>query len=323
MKAGLRDRYGLSDVIEIRETEKPVPADDEVLVRVRASSVNPLDWHTLTGVPYMVHLVAGLRKPKQRALGVDFAGTVEAVGRDVTQFRPGDEVFGARDGSFAEYVCIRQERAIVPKPRNLTFEEAAAVPVAGVTALQGLRDKAHLQAGQKVLVNGGSGGVGTFTVQIAKAFGAEVNAVCSTHNVETARSIGADRVIDYTKEDFTRTNDRYDVMADIAGNRSWSERKRVLADKAVVVGVGGPKTNRWIGPLGHDAAMALATRRSDRRFVFFLAKIDKASLKTLSELLETGKVSPVIDRRYAFGELAQALSYLGEGHARGKVVITM
>ena len=323
MKAMVYERYGTPDVLELREIERPAVSDDGVLVRVHAASVNPYDWHMLTGLPYMARLSAGLRKPKQPVPGVDFAGTVEAVGKDVTKFRPGDEVFGCRNGAFAEYVSTGEERAIVPKPANVSFEEASSVPIAAVTALQGLRDKGELQAGQKVLINGASGGVGTFGVQIAKAFGAEVTAVCSTRNLETARLLGADRVIDYTKEDFTKSGERYDVMLDNAGNRTWSECKRVLAERSFCVGVGGAKTNRWIGPLGSRVRLSLATRRADRKFVFFLAKITKAELAALNELLDSGKVKPVVERRYELSDLPEALAYVGQGHAQGKIVITV
>ena len=251
MKAAVRDTYGSPDVVELREIDKPVPTDDEVLVRVRAASLNLADWYEVTGRPYVGRTQMGLRKPKSNRLGVDYAGTVEAVGGNVTEFRPGDEVFGGRNGAYAEYVCARADRAIVPKPANVTFEEAAAVPVAAITALQGLRDKGQLRPGQKVLINGASGGVGTFAVQIAKALGAEVTAVCSTANVDIARSLGADHVVDYTQEDFTRSDRRYDLLLDVAGSRSWSEYKRVLEPQATLVIVGGPKTNRLLGPLGH------------------------------------------------------------------------
>jgi NADPH:quinone reductase-like Zn-dependent oxidoreductase len=256
-------------------------------------------------------------------LGVDYAGTVEAVGKDVTQFRSGDEVFGGRDGAFAEYVCARADRAIVPKPANVTFEQAAAVPIAAITALQGLREKGQLQPRQKVLINGASGGVGTFAIQIAKALGAEVTAVCSTGNVDTARSLGADHVVDYTREDFTRSDRRYDLMLDVAGSRSWSACRRVLAPKATFVIVGGPKTNRLLGPLGHVMKKFLAGLVSSRKVVFFIAKFNKADMEALRELLEAGKVTPVIDRSYELGEIADALRYLGEGHCRAKVVLTV
>jgi NADPH:quinone reductase-like Zn-dependent oxidoreductase len=265
----------------------------------------------------------GLVKPKEARVGVDFAGTVEAVGRDVTQFRPGDEVFGGRTGAFAEYVVVREERAVVLKPAGVTFEEAAAMPVAAITALQGLRDKGGLQPGQRVLVNGASGGVGTFAVQIAKALGAEVTGVCSTRNVDLVRSLGADHVVDYTRDDFTRSDRRYDLLLDVAGGRSWSECRRVLEPKATLVIVGAPKGNRLLGPLSHVVRLRLAAVRSSRKVVFFIAQFNKADMETLRELLETGQVKPVVDRRYELSEIADALRYLGEGHARGKVVVTV
>ncbi len=322
MKAAVRDRYCSPDVVELREIDRPVAVDGEVLVRVRAASLNLADWYAVTGRPYVGRTAMGLLKPKSNRLGVDFAGQVEAVGKDVTQFRPGDEVFGGRDGAFAEYVCVREERAVVPKPANVTFEQAAAVPIAAITALQGLRDKGQIQPGQKVLINGASGGVGTFGVQIAKALGAEVTAVCSTGNVGAARSLGADHVVDYTQEDFTLSDERYDLMLDVAGSRSWSECRRVLTPHATLVMVGGPKTNRLLGPLGHLVKVRLAAVRSSRKVVFFIAKLNKPDLVVLQELLETGTVTPVIDRRYELSEAADALRYLGEGHAKGKIVLT-
>jgi NADPH:quinone reductase-like Zn-dependent oxidoreductase len=321
MKAIVRTTYGPPEVLEVGEIDKPVPAEDEVLVRVRATSVNPVDWHTLTGTPYLLRLQEGLRGPKSEQLGVDFAGTVEAVGANVTGVQPGDDVFGGRSGAFAEYVSVRD--AVVRKPPNLSFEQAAAVPIAGLTALQGLRDKGGLQSGQKVLINGASGGVGTFAVQIAKALGAAVTGVCSTRNVGQARSLGADRVIDYTQEDFTRSGERYDVLLDIAGNRTWKELTRVLADGATLVLVGGPKTNRWIGPMGHLANLKLHSLGRSRRVAPFLAKLNKDDLESLGKLLEDGSVTPVVERRYELGETADALSYLGEGHAQGKIVLTV
>ncbi len=322
MKAAVRDRYG-SPEVELREVDKPVPTEDEVLVRVRAASLNMADWYGVMGRPYVGRTQMGLRKPKTNRLGVDYAGVVEAVGENVTEFRPGDEVFGGKDGAYAEYVCAREDRAIVPKPANVTFEEAAAVPVAALTALQGLRDKGQLQPGQKVLVNGASGGVGTFAIQIAKALGAEVTAVCSTPNVDIARSLGADHVIDYIQEDFTRGDQRYDLLLDVAGSRSWSECKRVLTPQATLVIVGGPKSNRLLGPLGHLVKVRLAAVWSSRKVVFFIAKFNKADMVVLRELLESGKMTSVIDRRYELSEIADAFRYLGEGHARGKVVITV
>ena len=323
MRAIVRNTYGSPDVLELQEIDKPDVTDDEVLVRVRAASVNRADWYTLTGTPYVGRTQLGLLKPKSNRMGVDFAGTVEAVGRDVTQFRPGDEVFGGRSGAFAEYVCVREDRAVVPKPANVTFDEAAAVPVAAITALQGLRDKGQIQPGQKVLINGASGGVGTFAVQIAKAFGAEVTGVCSTRNVDLVRSIGADHVIDYTQEDFTRSDRRYDLMLDVAGSRSWSACRRVLNPQATLVIVGAPKGNRLLGPLSHIVKVRLAAFRSSRKVVFFIAKFNKADMAVLRELLEAGKVTPVMDGRYELSEIADALRYMGEGHCRGKVVITV
>jgi len=323
MKAAVRDRFGSPDVVELREIDRPMPEDQEVLVRVRAASLNMADWYDVMGRPYVGRTQMGLRKPKSDRLGVDYAGTVEAVGRDVTEFRPGDEVFGGRNGAYAEYVCARADRAIVLKPGSVTFEQAAAVPIAAITALQGLRDKGQLQPGQKVLINGASGGVGTFAVQIAKALGAEVTAVCSTRNVDIARSIGADHVVDYTREDFTRSDERYDLMLDVAGSRSWSECKRVLTPQATLVIVGGPKTNRLLGPLGHLVKVRLAAVGSSQKVVFFIARFNKPDMAVLRELLESGKVTSVIDRRYELSEIADALRYIGEGHAQGKIVLSV
>jgi NADPH:quinone reductase-like Zn-dependent oxidoreductase len=323
MKAAVRDRYGSPDVVEIREIDKPAPTDDEVPVRVHAASLNLADWYEVSGRPYVGRAQMGLRKPKSNRLGVDYAGTVEAVGKNVTEFRPGDEVFGGRNGAYAEYVSARADRGIAPKPANLTFEEAAAVPVAAITALQGLRDKGGLQPGQKVLINGASGGVGTFAVQIAKALGAEVTGACSTRNVELVRSLGADHVVDYTREDFTRSDQRHDLMLDVAGSRSWSECKRVLHPQATVVLVGGPKANRLLGPIGHLVKVRLAALRSSQKIVFFIAKFNKPDMEVLRQLLEAGKVTPVIDRRYELAEISDAFRYMGEGHCRAKVVITV
>ena len=320
MKAVVHNVYGSPDVLEIQEIDKPNVTDDGVLVRVRAASINPVDWYGVTGKPYVARIQGGLRKPKSNRLGVDFAGTVEAVGKDITQFRAGDEVFGARSGALAEYVCVRD--AVVLKPANLTFEQAASVAVAALTALQGLRDKGQIQPGQKVLINGASGGVGTFAVQIAKALGAEVTGVCSTRNVDLVRSLGADHVIDYTKEDFTLGDRRYDLMLDNAGSRSWSETKRVLNPKATLVIVGAPKGSGFIGPLSHIVKVRLAAIRSSRNVMFFIAKLNRADMMVMREFLESGKVVPVVDKRYEMSEIAAAFRYLGEGHAQGKVVLT-
>ncbi len=323
MRAAVRDRYGPPDVVEIRELDKPAPADDELLVRVQATSVNPAEWYSVAGRPTLFRAQLGFRKPKSNRLGVDFAGTVEAVGKDVTRFRAGDEVFGGKSGAFAEYVCVREAGAVAPKPANVTFEQAGAVGVAGLTALQGLRDKGQLQSGQRVLINGASGGVGTFAVQIAKALGAEVTGVCSTRNVELARSLGADHVVDYTREDFTRSDRRYDLLFDIAGSRSWSDCKRVLNPKAILVMVGAPKGNPLIGPLSHIVATRLAAVGGGRKVVFFVAKFNQADMEVLRDLLESGKVTPAVDRRYELSQTADALRYLGEGHAQGKIVVTV
>jgi NADPH:quinone reductase-like Zn-dependent oxidoreductase len=327
MKAIRFDRYGPPDVLELRDVDMPAVGDDEVLVRVRAASVNPLDWHFMRGLPYMVRMLAGLPRPRPSAgrLGADMAGSVEAVGKNAAGFQPGDEVFGGLEdrGTLAEYISVRHDGVILPKPAGLTFEQAASVPVAAVTALQALRDKGHVQPGQKVLVNGASGGVGTFTVQIAKAFGAEVTGVCSTHNVEMVASIGADRVIDYTREDFTQARRQYDLVVDIAGNRRLAETRRVLVPKGVLVAVGGPNKGRWIGPLGRSVKIALLSPAVSQRLTFFLAHQNKTDLAVLRELLETGKVTPVVDRTYPLSEVAEAIGYLEAGHATGKVAVTV
>jgi NADPH:quinone reductase-like Zn-dependent oxidoreductase len=323
MKAVVYHEYGSPDVLTIGEVDKPALTEDGVLVRVRATSVNPAEWYAVAGRPYVARPVMGLRRPKPGVLGADFAGTVEAVGGGVTRFRPGDEVFGGRDGAFAEYMCVPADRGIVPKPANLTFEQAGAVGTAAITALQGLRDKGQLRAGQAVLINGASGGVGTFAVQIAKALGAEVTGVCSTGNVELVRSLGADHVVDYTREDFTRGGRRYDLLLDVAGSRSWWACRRVLAERATLVLVGGPKANRWLGPLGHIASVHLASLGARQQVRFFVARFNREDFVTLGELFEAGKVTPVVDRTYPLSQVAEAFRYLGEGHARGKVVITM
>jgi NADPH:quinone reductase-like Zn-dependent oxidoreductase len=321
MRAILGERYGRPDVLELHEVDKPAIADDQVLVRVYASSVNPVEWYRVTG-PYFFRVAGGLRKPKDASVGGDVAGRVEAVGSDVKELRPGDEVFGTADGTWAEYARGGEEH-LAAKPANLSFEEAAAVPVAAITALQALRDKGRVEPGQKVLINGASGGVGTFAVQIAKAFGAEVTAVCSTGKVDLVRSLGADRVVDYTQEDFTRRGERHDLMLDIAGSRPFSQFRRALTPKATVVVIGGPMTYRGHGPLPHLAGTLLASRGRSQTVTFLVAKITTEDLGFLRELLEAGKVTPVIDRRYELSAVPDALRYFGEGHARGKVVITV
>ncbi len=322
MKAIVYCDYGSPDVLKLEDVEKPVPADDQLLIRVRAASVNPLDWHFVRGTPYVARMEMGLRKPKVTQLGVDYAGTVESVGKNVTQFKPGDAVFGGRTGAFAEYVRVRADRAVALKPANLTFEQAAAVPVAAITALQGLRDKGKVQPGQKVLINGASGGVGTFAVQIAKSFGAEVTGVCSTRNVDMVRSIGADRVIDYTREDFTKNGQRYDVILDNVGNHSLSECRRALNPKGKYVIVGGP-AGRWVDPLPRAFSAVVLSWFVSQDMSMFLAELNQKDLTILRDLMQAGKVTPVVDRRYRLSEVPAAIRYLEEGHARGKVVITV
>jgi NADPH:quinone reductase-like Zn-dependent oxidoreductase len=324
MRAAVRDRYGPPEqVVEVRDVEQPVPNDDEVLVRVGASSVNPADWYSVVGTPFIARLGSGLRKPKDIRLGVDFAGQVEAVGSAVTRFRPGDEVFGGRSGALAEYVCVPEGRGIVPKPANLTFEQAAAVPVAALTALQGLRDKGHLKSGQRVLVNGASGGVGTCSVQMATALGAEVTGVCNTDKVDLVRSIGADHVIDYTRQDFTVGEQRYDLLFDVAGSRRWRELRKVLTSDGTLVIVGAPKGGRILGPLAHALQLRVAAALGRRRATFFIAKFNKPDMETIQGLLEAGSITPVVDRQYELSRVADAFRYLEEGHARGKIVVTM
>lgn len=321
MKAIVHERYGRPGVLELREVDKPVIEDDQVLVRVHASSVNPVEWYGVTG-PYFARIGSGFRRPKDESVGADLAGRVEAVGKDVTHLQPGDEVFGASGGSWAEYAAARGNR-LAPKPANVSFEEAAAVPVAGLTALQALRDHGNVQSGQKVLINGASGGVGTYAVQLAKTFGADVTAVCSTRNVEQARSLGADRVVDYTKEDFTKIGVRHDLMLDISGRRSFLACRRVLTPEARFVLIGGKMTYRGLGPLPHLAGTILKSRFRSQKVKFFVAKITTEDLSFVGELLESAKVKSVIDRTYPLSEAADALAYLGERHARGKVVLTV
>src|SRR3989442_8564747 len=314
--------YGSPDVLKVEDIEKPTPGDDQVLVRVRAASVNPLDWHYVRGTPYFMRMGAGLRRPKVTRLGVDFAGTVEAVGKNVKRFKPGDDVFGGRTGAFAEYVTVREERAVALKPANVTFEQAASVSVAALTALQGLRDKGQIRPGQKVLINGASGGVGTFAVQIAKSFGAEVTGVCSTRNVDMVRSIGADHVIDYTKEDFTKSEQRYDLIIDNVGNRSLSECRGILTPKGRYVMVGGPSSG-WIDPLPRALGALVMSRFVSQDMVMFIAQLNQRDLTILGDLMQAGKVKPVIDRQYKLSEVPKAIGYLEEGHARGKVIVTV
>ena len=323
MKAIVNCEYGVEN-LQLRELEKPTPNDNEVLVRVRAASVNPVDGHLIRG-GWPMRPMTGLRKPKNTRFGTDFSGVVEAVGKNVTNFKPGDEVFGAKNGAVADYICVKADRAVVMKPANITFEQAGSVAVAGLTALQGLRDKGHIQAGQKVLVNGASGGVGTFAVQIAKAVGAEVTGVCSTHNVDLVKSIGADHVIDYTKEDFTKTDQHYDMIYDLVGNHSFSERRQILTPNGICVlaGIGGAgfHPESWGRILGNFKT-AFQSKFTSQKFVFYIAKLTKDDLNVLRDLMQSGKVAPVTDRTYKISETQDAVRYLEEGHAHGKVVIT-
>jgi len=322
MKAIVIEKYGSPDVLQFKEVERPTPKDNQVLVRVQAASANPLDWHLMRGEPFIARLMGtGLLKPKSSKVGADVAGRVEAVGKDVTQFKPGDEVFGTCNGSFAEYACAREDRLAL-KPANVSFEEAAAIPVAAITALQGLRDKGQIQPGQKVLVNGASGGVGTFAVQIAKSYGTEVTGVCSTRNLDLVRKIGADHVVDYTREDFTRNEQqRYDLIFDAVGNRSVSDYKRALKPGGTCAVAGFSSMPRM---LEHTALGPLRSKTGNKKVGGMgMAKINQNDLVFLKQLVETQKVRPVIDRHYPLSETADAIRYLEAGHAQGKVVITV
>src|SRR2546429_2623058 len=328
IKAILKCDYGTPDVLQVKDIEKPKPDDTQVLVRVRAASLNPLDGHFVRGMLLARVMGGGLRKPKDTRVGVDYAGVVEAVGKNVIQYKVGDEVFGGRTGALAQYVCAKADRAVALKPATVTFEEAGSIAVAGITALQGLRDVGHVQPGQKVLINGASGGVGTFAVQIAKAMGAEVTGVCSTRNLDLVRSIGADHVIDYTKEDFTKGDQRYDVIFDNVCNHSFAERSRVLTPKGicVLVGIGGAgvQEGQAIGRIVSNLLIARARSSfTDQKFPQYGIKTDKQDLITLGGLVETGTLKPVIERTYKLSEAAEAMRYLSEGHARGKIVITV
>jgi NADPH:quinone reductase-like Zn-dependent oxidoreductase len=328
MKAITYDGYGPPEHLELREIDKPRVDDDGVLVRVRTASVNPVDWHVMRGEPSLVKVVSGFRSPKGQVPGVDVAGEVEEVGANVTLLRPGDEVFGRhRDGTFAEYVCAT-ETNLVPKPARLTWEQAAAIPVAGSTALQAVRDHGEVQPGQRVLVNGAAGGVGTFAVQIAKALGAEVTGVCSTRNLELVRAIGADHVVDYTAEDFTRNGRRYDLVLQICGDRSLRDLRRALTPRGTLVLVGGgtgrhEKGDGMLGPLAAMIKGRFLSRFTHQRIRMFITKGRHDDLVYLSEQVEAGSLTPVIDRSYPLADAAEAIRYLEAGHARGKVVVTM
>jgi NADPH:quinone reductase-like Zn-dependent oxidoreductase len=326
MKAIVYCDYGLAN-LKVEDVEKPTPTDDQILVRVRAVSVNPYDWHFVEGTPKVMRMMGvGLRKPKETRLGVDFAGTVEAVGKNVTQFKPGDEVFGGRGGAFAQYLCRRAVGAVTLKPASMTFEQAASLNIAGITALQGVRDKGKVQPGQKVLINGASGGVGTFAVQIAKSLGADVTGVCSTRNVDLVKSLGADRVIDYTKEDFTKADQKYDVILDNVANHSLSEFRRVLNPKGnyVLIGGGGANEQGIFGVLLRPLKAMVLSKFVDQQLGMMMADSNQKDLGLLAEMVESEKMKPVIDRTYkSLSDVPDALRYLEEGHARGKVVITV
>lgn len=318
MKAVVYYTYGSPDVLKIEEIEKPSVTDDGVLVRIHASSVNPAEWYGMTGL-FVARLMGGLFKPKDPRIGGDFSGVVEAIGSKVTHLSVGDEVYGGRTGAFAEFVNVKN--AVVRKPANVSFEEAAAIPTAAITALQGLRDYGNIQAGQKVLINGAAGGVGTFAVQIAKALGAEVTGVTSTKNIEMVRSLGADFVIDYTKEDFTQCGKRFDLLLDVSGTRSWSEYKRVLTPQAQFVIVGAPKGNPVIGPLAHVIKLRLGALGASQKISFFVAQFKREDLDLLRDFAEAGKIKPVVEKVYPLAQVVDAMKHLGTGHARGKIVL--
>jgi 2-desacetyl-2-hydroxyethyl bacteriochlorophyllide A dehydrogenase len=322
MKAIICTKYGPPEVLQLKEVEKPTPGDNEILVKVHASSANPLDWHRMRGSPFLVRLTDGFRKPKNPMLGADIAGQVEAVGKNVTQYQPGDEVFGdcGWAGGFAEYVCVTVKN-IVPKPSNITFEEAAAVPTVAFTALQGLRDNGQIQSGQKVLINGASGGVGTFAVQIAKSFGAEVTGVCSTGNLEMVHSIGADKTIDYTRDDFIKIGQQYDLIYDAVGNRSVFDFKRALRPRGTCVITGFTTLPRLFQHMIMGPLVSMAGNK--KICMQGVAKPNRKDLIFIKEFIEAGKVKSVIDRRYPLSEAAEAIRYLEKGHARGKVIITV
>jgi NADPH:quinone reductase-like Zn-dependent oxidoreductase len=321
MKAVMQRCYGSGAVLRLEDVARPVPATDEVLIRVRAAAVNPLDWHGTAGKPYFMRLSIGIGAPTDARMGVDFSGVVEAVGQHVTHFKPGDAVFGASGGSFAQYVKAREGASIVRVPENMNFEQAAAIPIAAITALQGLRDHGHVQAGQKVLINGASGGVGTFAIQIAKFLGAEVTGVCSTRNVDLVRSLGADHVIDYTQRNFTQGTDRYDVVLDNVGNHSLLDVRRVVNPKGTLVIVSGPKREPFLGPLWRMLGALVIDPFVDQNLVTFIADMNQPDLEFLASLARAGKLKPVIDKRYSLSEVPQAIDYQGTGHARGKIIV--
>jgi NADPH:quinone reductase-like Zn-dependent oxidoreductase len=322
MKAIVQDTYGSPDVLKLREIDKPKVGDDEALVRVHAAGVDRGVWHLMTGLPYLTRLAFGLRVPKTPVPGMDLAGVVEAVGKSVSRVEPGDEVFGVGKGTFAEYALAREEK-LAPKPANLTFEQAAAVAISGLTALQGLRDHGQVEPGQRVLIIGASGGVGTFAVQIAKAFGAEVTGVCSTTKVDMVRSIGADHVIDYTREDFAKGEHRYDVILDVGGSSSLARLRHALTPEGTLVLVGGEEGGRWLGVVARLLRAHLLSPFVGQKLRTYVSSENHEDMIVLKELIEAGKVTPVIDRTYPLAEVPEAIRYLQEGHAQGKLVITV
>ena len=325
MKAIVYCDYGVKN-LKLADIEKPVPNDDQILVKVRAVSVNPYDWHFIEGTPKLIRaMIGGLRRPKDIRLGVDFAGTVETVGKNVTQYKPGDEVFGGSTGAFAQYLCRRATGSVALKPAGLTVEQAAAINIAGITALQAVRDQGKVQSGQKVLINGASGGVGTFAVQIAKSYGADVTGVCSTRNIELVQSLGADHVIDYTKEDFTKGDQKYDVILDNVANHSLTECRRVLTPNGIYVMIGGGGANEqgFLGGLGKMLNAAVYSRFVKQKMGMMMADSNNKDLTVLADMMQSGKLKPVIDRTYKLEQVPDAIRYLEEGHARGKVVITV
>jgi len=322
VKAIVYREYGPPDVLRCEEIDKPTPGDSEVLLQIRAAALNPYDWHFMRGEPYAVRLMAGIGKPKNTRIGADVAGIVESVGRNATQFKAGDAVYGVCQGAFAEYVCVAETK-LVNKPDAVSFEQAAAIPIAGLTALQALRDKGKIQPGHAVLVNGASGGVGTFGVQVAKALGAKVTGVTSTRNIELVRSIGADDIIDYTKQDFTKSDKRFELILDCVGNHTFAECLRVLQPKGILVPAGGKTDNWMLEPIGRMIAAAAQSLFVSQKQVSIFAKMNQSDLLAMNELLLSGKVKPIIDRTCTLAEVPEAMRYLEEGHARGKVVVVI
>jgi NADPH:quinone reductase-like Zn-dependent oxidoreductase len=320
MKAFIVEKYGQPEVLQLREIEKPVPADDEVLVKVRATTVNPAEWYAMVGI-IVARAGSGWLRPKDTRIGVDFAGVVETVGPNISDFKPGDEVYGGRNGAYAEYICVK--KYIAAKPRKLSFEQVASVPTAGITALQGLRDYAKLQAEQSILITGAAGGVGHFAVQMAKAIGAEVTGVCRTQNVEFVRSLGADHVIDYTKEDYTKSGRQYDVIFDLASTKSWASLRRMLKPTGIHVMGGAPGAKKALGPLVQLGRLMFGSLFTKQKTKFFIAQFNRPDLATMRDMMEIGDFVPMLERNYPFEQLPQAMAKLGDGHVRGKLAVTV